>query len=186
MRNPRLANRYAKSLIDIAQEQDAMDAVLADMERIGSACKVSRDFALMLRSPLINGDKKISVMHAVFGEGTFHRITEAFINLLMAKGREVFLEEITSAYIAQYKDAKSINTVRLTTAVPLTEAVQKQITDKIMSTLDGKLDLHATVDPDILGGFILEIKDKSFDASIRRDLNDIKKQFDHNLFVAKI
>lgn len=186
MRNPRLANRYAKSLIDIAQEQNAMEAVLADMERILSTCKASRDFALMLRSPLINGDKKISVMQAVFGEGAFHRITDAFIKLLMAKGREVFLEEISAAYIAQYKDVKSINTVKLTTAVPLTEAVQKQITDKIMQAVDGQLELHSSVDPDILGGFILEIKDKSFDASIRRDLNDIKKQFEHNLFIAKI
>ncbi len=184
MHNPRLAKRYAKSLIDIAQEQNALDAILADMQLIHKVCKASKDFSLMLRSPLIKGDKKSNIIKSVFDESKFHPITLAYINLLTSKGREVFMEEIAEAYINQYNDLKSINTIKLTTATALDESVLKIISDKLSNNLKGQINIETQINPDILGGFILDIKDKSFDASIRRDLNDIKKQFEQNLFVA--
>lgn len=186
MQNPRLASRYAKSLVDIAKDQNALDAILGDMETVNKVCTSSKEFTAMLRSPLIKGDKKSQIINAVFEKQNLQPITKSFINLLVNKGRESNLPEIATSFINQYKDIKSINTIYLTTAIPLDNDTQELITNKIKASVKGEVDLHTKVDADILGGFILEVKDKAFDASIRRDLNDIRKQFEKNLYVADI
>lgn len=186
MHNPRLATRYAKSLIDIAKEQNALDSVLQDMQSIHQVCKSSKDFTLMLQSPLVKGDRKAAIINSVFEKKNLQPVSKSFIDLLVNKSRETFLPEIAAEFINQYKEIKNINTVYLTTAIPLDEATQKSIADKIALSVNGQVDLHIKVDSEIIGGFILEVKDKAFDASIRRDLNDIALQFRENLFVAEI
>ena len=186
MQNPRLASRYAKSLIDIATEQQALDNVLHDMQTVNQVCNSSRDFTLMLRSPVIKGDKKTNIINAVLAKESLQPVSKSFIALLVNKGREIYLPEIATEFIRQYKDLKSINTVYLTTAIPLGAEAQQAISNKIATSVSGQVDLHTKVDSEIIGGFILEVKDKAFDASIRRDLNDIARQFNENLFVANL
>lgn len=184
MQNPRLASRYAKSLIDIAQEQNALEAVLDDMELIQQACQGNHDFVLMLRSPVVKSDKKMAILHAIL-DGKVQPVTMGFVNLLVTKGREFYLPEITDAFTAQYKELKNIRIVNLTTAVAIDDNVKKLIFDKVTASIDdGHVELNTFVNEELIGGFTLEVDDKLFDASIRRDLNDIKNQFTKNLFVA--
>ena len=100
MQNPRLASRYAKSLIDLAQELNALEAVLDDMELIQQACNDSHDLVLMLKSPIVKADKKTAVLHALF-QDKIQKVTLAFIDLLVNKGREFHLPEIVDAFTAQ-------------------------------------------------------------------------------------
>ncbi|WP_118976889.1 ATP synthase F1 subunit delta [Taibaiella koreensis] len=184
MQNPRLASRYAKSLIDIAQEQNALEAVLDDMELIQQICQSNHDFVLMLKSPVVKSDKKMAILHTVL-DGRVQPVTMGFINLLVNKGREFYLPEIVEAFSTQYKELKHIRTVNLTTAVAIDDNVKKLIFDKVTASIaDGHVELNTFVNEDLIGGFTLEVDDKLFDASIRRDLNDIKQQFTKNLFVA--
>lgn len=186
MRNPRLATRYAKSLLQLAQEQNVLEPVLKDMNMLIELCSKSPDFKLMLRSPVIKGDKKLGVLKAVIG-GRVQLITEGFVTLLVKKGREFFLPEMAEAYVAQYKELKKIHSVRFTTAVKMHDALRQDILEKITASVkEGTIDLQMNVNEDLVGGFVLEVGDKLFDASIRRDLNDIKKQFTKNLYVADI
>jgi F-type H+-transporting ATPase subunit delta len=186
MQNPRLATRYAKSLLDLAIEQNSLDATLKDVQLLSDVCKQSNEFCVMLRSPVINADKKQVIVDAVIG----HRLsplTKAFFTLLINKGREATLPEIASAFIQQYRTMKSIRTVKLTTAVPATEAVKEAIRAKILGSLSGStIEMEEAVNPDLIGGFVLEMDDKLFDASIRRDLNDVRKQFLKNIYVSQI
>jgi F-type H+-transporting ATPase subunit delta len=186
MQNPRLASRYAKSLIDIAQEQNVLEAVKGDMELIAKICHDSQDFTLMLKSPVVKADKKAAVIHAIL-DGKVQQVTMAFMALLVNKGREFYLPEIAGTFALQYKELKNIKTVNLTTAVDIDEDLKKAILDKVSASVqDGHVELKTAVDADLIGGFTLEIGDKLFDASIRRDLVDIKNQFTKNLYVADI
>lgn len=186
MQNPRLASRYAKSLIDIAQELNILDAVLNDMEMIRDLCAENRDLVLMLKSPIVKGDKKAAVMKAIL-DGKAQTVTLSFIDLMISKGREFYMPEIAETFLTQYKELNNIRTVELTTAVAIDEDLKQAIYNKVSASIqDGHVELNTKVDEELIGGFMLEVGDKLFDASVRRDLIDIKNQFTRNLYVAKI
>lgn len=186
MQNPRLASRYAKSLIDIAQEMNVLEDVLDDVELIQQICDSNHDFVLMLKSPIVKGDKKTAVLRTIL-ESRIQTVTLSFLNLLVSKGREFYLPEIVEAFTLQYKELKNIRTVNLTTAVAIDENLKKVIFDKVTASVqDGHVELNTHVNEDLIGGFTLEVDDKLFDASVRRDLTDIRNQFTKNLYIADI
>lgn len=186
MRNPRLATRYAKSLVDLAVEQGQLEQVYADMQWLQAVCKSSRDFVNLLRSPIIKADKKNKIIDAVIAQNV-SPLSKAFITLLINKGREKNLEEVAGAVIAQYKVKKGIQTVTLTTATPVSEATKQAIVNKIQSSSDYKqVDLESVVDDSIIGGFVLKAGDKLIDASIAYDLKAIARQFENNDFIYKV
>lgn len=186
MLNPRLAARYAKSLMDIALEQNKLEAIYNDMLGLKSVFNQSRDFVMLMKSPIVKADAKFTVVKAIT-EGKIDVMTEGFINLIINKGREFFLQEIVNAFIAQYKVQNKINDVKLTTAVALDEEMKNGLKTKIATQFqDMTIDLSTEVDESLLGGFILEANNNVFDASIIRDLKDIKKQFLKNEYIADI
>jgi F-type H+-transporting ATPase subunit delta len=186
MLNPRLAGRYAKSLIDLSMERNQLDAVYQDMLYIQSLQKQSPEFVSVIRSPVVPSDKKEKILEAVTG-GNISEITSTFNKLLVRKGRESFLVEIVEAFIQQYKDHEGIHTVTLTTAVPVSDAVKTAIIDQVR-TVAGlqQVELISKVDAALIGGFVLEVGDRLVDASVAYDLASIGKQFENNDFVYKI
>jgi F-type H+-transporting ATPase subunit delta len=186
MPNPRLAARYAKSLIGLAGERDQLETVYNDMLYMQALCKQSRDFVVLLRSPVIKPDKKEAIVAAVT-KGKISELTAAFNRLLIHKGRESYMPEVIVAFIEQYKVLKGIHTIRLTTAGPVSEDVKKQIISRIQSQTNmSNIDLETAINEDLIGGFVLEIGDQLVDASIAYDLNKIKTQFLNNDFIYKI
>ncbi len=186
MPNPRLATRYAKSLIGLAQERGELEAICNDMQFLQSICKSNRDFVNLLRSPVIRAEKKEAIID-VITKGRIGKLTAAFIKLLTDKGREEDLPEIVNAAITQYNVIKGIQKIKLTTAVPVSDAVKNDIVDKVKtSTGLDKVELEANVNEKLIGGFILEYNNNLIDASIMRDLKDIKKQFQQNVYVHNI
>lgn len=186
MPNPRLATRYAKSLIDLAIEKDQLAAVYEDIKYMQAVCKASREFVNLLRSPVIKADKKQAILDAVTA-GKVGPITAAFNKLVILKGRESDLPEIADTFIDQYNEIKGIHKVKLTTAVPVSEAVKASIVSKTKAEAGiNEVELTTTVDESLIGGFVLEFNNKLVDASILRDLKDVKKQFNKNIFVQQI
>ena len=186
MPNPRLAYRYAKSLLDLAVERGQLEQVHSDMLFLQEVNKSSRDFLNLLRSPVVSSDKKQSIFDAITA-GKISELTGAFSRLLVTKGREGELPEIITAFIKQYKDKKGIHTVRLTTATPVSDDVKNQIVEQVRKTSTMQnIELEAIVDPKIIGGFVLQAGDKLVDASISYDLKEISRQFENNDFVYKV
>ena len=186
MPNPRLASRYAKSLIDLASEQGQLENVFADMQWLLSVTKTNRDFVNVLRSPVINADTKRKVIEAVT-TGRVAEMTAAFIRLLIAKARESFLPEIIAAFISSYKELKNIQIIKLTSASPLSDPIKDAIVAQVKKTGNFQnVELEEKIDPDLIGGFVLQIGDKLVDASIAYDLRAITKQFENNDFIYKI
>ena len=183
MPNPRLASRYAKSLIDLSIERNQLELVYADMKYLQAVCKASSEFVSFLVSPIIKADKKEAIITAVT-KGNIGELTTAFIKLLVVKGRESDLYEIASAFINQYNEIKGILTVKLTTAVVISDTLKQSIVTKVNNTnTSGSVELETAVDDKLIGGFILEFDNKLVDASILRDLKDVKKQFMKNVYV---
>ena len=186
MLNPRVASRYAKSLLDLAIEKGQLEAVYKDMSFLQDLNRSSREFINLLRSPVVNSDLKVKAVKAVTG-GKVSDLTAAFMNLLIAKKREAVLPEMITSFVNQYKVYKGIQTVKLTTAAPVSESLKNAIVDQIRAT--GKMntiELEAKVDPDIIGGFVLQAGDQLIDASIAYDLKVIARQFENNDFIYKV
>jgi F-type H+-transporting ATPase subunit delta len=186
MQNPRLAHRYAKSLMDIAVEQNAVEPIYQDMMGLQKLFAENRELVTLMHSPIIPADKKQAVMQQILG-GKVNPVTEKFIVLLTNKSREYFLPEIVKTFIKQYKELNQISTVHLTTAHELDAAAKENLVASITSQLGGKkLDLITKVDASLIGGFVLESNNNLFDASIARDLKDIQKQFMQNIYVPSL
>jgi F-type H+-transporting ATPase subunit delta len=186
MPNPRLADRYAKSLIDLATERNQLEAVYKDMQYLQAVCKSSPEFVAVMRSPVIRADKKQNILSAIT-EGKVSDLTAAFNRLLVNKTREEYLPEIIAAVITRYNLLKNIHRVKLTTAEAMSEEMKQSIVSKIKAeTSLQNIELEAVVKPELIGGFVLEFNNNLVDASIARDLRDIKKQFQQNIYVQQI
>ena len=186
MLNPRLAGRYAKSLIDLSIEKDQLEVVYKDILYMNDLMQLSSEFVTILKSPVIPGDKKQKVVEALT-TGKIGKITASFNSLLINKGREGFLPDIVYAFIEQYKDYKGIHTVTLTTAIPVSDDVKKSIIRKIKEVGNMKeVELESLVQENIIGGFILEADGRRVDVSVAYDLANIKKQFSNNDFTYRI
>ena len=186
MQNPRLAVRYAKSLLDLAQEQNLLEPVFEDIKLLDNICRSNKDFANVLKSPIIKEDKKNQIIEAVTA-GKINKLTASFIKLLSSKSREANLPEIITAFIEQYNIVKGIHKVKLTTAVPLSDEMKNTFIDKIkVAEAIETIDLETLVDENLVGGFVLEMEGRKADASIRRDLIDVQKQFMNNDYIQKL
>jgi F-type H+-transporting ATPase subunit delta len=186
MNNPRLATRYAKSIVDLAIEQNQLEVVCTDMKFILGICKTNPDFVAVLRSPIIKPSAKVKIIESITKEKV-SLLTTAFIKLLVVKIREINLPEIAAAFVDQYNTINNILKVKITTAVQISDSLR----DTILSQIEGngtaaKIDLETAVNESLIGGFVLETKAKLLDASILKDLKDVKKQFMNNDYLHRI
>lgn len=186
MLHTRVASRYAKSILDLAVETGQLEQVYADMLYLQSLTKESRDFQSLLRSPVIKADTKIRAVEAVTKD-KISTLTMSFLSLMINKTREVAMPEIVTSFIQQYKVNKGIQIVKLTTATPISDEVKQAIIAQVKKTSDvDKLELEEVINPNIVGGFVLQVGDKLVDASIAYDLQHIERQFENNDFIYKV
>lgn len=181
MRNTRVTLRYAKSLLTLAEEQNQLDVCKADMETIVATCKESKELSLLLKSPIVKADKKLAILNEVFtGLG---QLSTAFINIITNKKREVLLEEIAERFLSVYKAHKGIETAVVTTALPLDEGLRASIQSYVQKQGQGQVELTEKVDEKLIGGAIIRMGDRQLDASVLRQINDLKQTFNKNLYI---
>ena len=175
MKNPRLAGRYAKSLLDAAIEQNQLDTVRSDIKVLQSIAKTNPDFVALLMSPVIAKDKKIKIVNAVL-TGKISNITLTFMQLLINKAREYNLPEINTAFTEQYNKFKNIEVVKISTAVPVSEEFKIAVINKIKRDTDVQnIELETVVDVELIGGIKIEMRGNLVDSTILRDMKDLKK-----------
>jgi F-type H+-transporting ATPase subunit delta len=186
MNNPRLASRYAKSIIDLAVEKNQLDTVFADMNFILRICKSNPDFVSILHSPIIKPAAKGKIIESITRDRV-SVLTSSLIKLLVAKTRELNLPEIAEAFVDQYNAIKNLHKVKITTAVQITESLKTAIlTEVLENTPLSSIELETVVDTSLIGGFILESEGMLIDASILKDLKEIKMQFLNNDYLRRI
>jgi F-type H+-transporting ATPase subunit delta len=181
----RIATRYAKSLIELAQEKGQLEEVRRDMSEMETIIKSSPELRVFLKSPIVSADKKVAVLNKVFAKG--NEITVKFITLLASKGREGFLQEIAESFVIQYNVLKNITPVKITSAVKL----DKSTIDTMLADLKkrenlGDMQLTETIDESLLGGFVLLYGDKQIDSSVRTSLQKLRNLVDDDSYVKNI
>jgi F-type H+-transporting ATPase subunit delta len=179
----RIASRYAKSLIDLAQEQGKLDAIYEDIKTFLNVAK-NRDFYLCLKSPIIHTSTKSKIFNNLF-EGKVDKITLSFFNIILVKGRETYLPEIAEEFINQYKKINNISTITLTTATKIEAKVLDEIKSKFeaSSNTRSKIEIIQKENESLIGGFTIEFDDRLYDASVKHKLDQLKKEFSNNLQV---
>lgn len=176
----KLSKRYAKALFDEALSSGQLEAVQEDMELLHQTIKASRELKLFLLSPIITQDKKISVIKAVFG-GKVSSITEQLLSLLIANGREGYADAIAGSFTKMYNKHKNITHVRVTTAIAMDHEKEQLVRTAIIKKLgETELVIHPHVKPDIIGGFIIDLGDAVYDASVRSKLSTIANELIYN------
>ncbi len=183
MADLRVASRYVKSLLDLAVEQNALDAVHADMLAFSKVCKESRPFTVMLRSPVIRHEQKKAVLTKVF-TGKVHALTMAIFNILTLKNRESLLPTIASEFHNAYNEYKGIGKAYITTTVAIDNDFRKEL-EGLVKKLNNKkqVEIVEKVDPALIGGFVLNVGDRQIDASIKSKLKALSLKFNENYFI---
>ncbi len=181
MSNSKAASRYAKSLIDLSTEQNAMEAVRADMASVVSVINANPLLGAILNNPIIPLDKKAGILKETFS-GRVNVITDTFLKLIVSKGRAQIVFETAKAYLSQYNALKGIITAEVTSAVPLTDANRAEIITIVKKEVGAnEVLIKEKVDEKLIGGFILKVGDRQFDASIASNLNKLKKELSHSV-----
>ena len=174
MSQQRAASRYAKSLLDLAQERGTLDEVKQDMDLFAKTLAGSRDFRLLLRNPIVKHDKKLAILKAIF-DGKVSEVTMRLLTIVTEHNRESALEYVASEFHTQYNTMRGMQEATVTSAVPLTAYSRMEITE-LVRRQTGLQDVELTekVDPDLLGGFVLRVGDRQVDDSVRTSLHKMR------------
>ena len=171
-----VASRYAKSLIDLAQEQNALEAIKQDMTFFVDTLKASTELQAVLRNPIISHDKKQKVLQAIFG-GKVSPSTSAFFKIMVEKSRADILYPTGKEFINQYNFKNHIVKAKVVSAVALSEENKQQIISEVKSLTNGDVILQEKVDASLIGGFVLTVGDRQIDTSVSTSLQKLKKEF---------
>lgn len=172
-----VATRYAKSLLDLAQEKGLTETIHKDMQFFKNTVDASRPLLLMMKNPIVRAEKKNAIVKAVF-EGRVNPMTMSFFQIIARKNREPILDAIAEAFIVQYNRLKGIKRATVVTTVPLTPALREKFKAMVIQTTGGNLvELKEEIDPQLVGGYVLRLGDRQVDESLRSRLNDLRLQF---------
>ncbi len=177
MSENKAASRYAKSIIELSQESNSLEAVKGDMSLISQVINDNPELEAILKNPIVPIDKKTGILLNLF-ENKVHAITISFLKLMVIKGRSAILFSASKQVVTQYNVIKGIVTAEVSSATPLTEASRTEIIAIVKKeTNANEVVIKEKVNADLIGGFILKVGDKQFDASIANGLNKLKKEF---------
>jgi F-type H+-transporting ATPase subunit delta len=180
MSEQRVASRYAKSLLDLAEERGTLEQVKADMDLFRTTLEQNRDLRLLLRNPIVKHDKKLAILKAIFG-GKVSEVTEKFFSIITQHNRESALEWVATEFQSQYDALRGMQVAQVTTATTLAPALREEL-NQVVRRQSGlqNVTLQETVDESLIGGFILRVGDRQLDESVRNSLRKLRNSFKEN------
>ncbi|WP_242926101.1 ATP synthase F1 subunit delta [Pontibacter vulgaris] len=185
MSDIRVASRYAKSLIELAEEKGILEQVQNDMKLFSATVQGNRDFQLLLRNPIVKSDKKQAIINGIF-KGKVQEMTLAFFNIVARKNRESVLEFIAEEFQKQYNEIKNIQRASVTTATPLSAELRNELGQRLATQTGKFIELEEIIDPTLIGGFVLRVGDKQIDSSVKYNLRKLKNNFKDNPYINKL
>jgi F-type H+-transporting ATPase subunit delta len=168
-----VAIRYAKSLIDLAQEQNLTEEVFNDMIFFKQTADENRGLMLALKSPVVRHEKKLGLLDQIF-KSRVHPVTFSIFNIITRKNRESIMYAIADEFVKLYDDRKGIVKAQITTATPLASESKKQFETIVADSTKKTVQLEEKIDPSLIGGYLLRVGDRQIDTSVKKRLNDLK------------
>ena len=174
----RAAIRYAKAVLSLASDQNAAEAVNNDMKLIATTIKENVELSQALKNAIVKSDAKIEALTKIFPN--INSISSRLFNLLMSNKRIDILGDVASKYTTLFDELNGKEIAQVTTAFPMNNDLEIKVLAKVKELTSKAVELENMVDEGILGGFILRVGDKQYDASVSNKLNKLKREFTLN------
>jgi F-type H+-transporting ATPase subunit delta len=176
MKHTRVARRYAVALMSVAEEQNAVERVAVDLTTVANAITVSRELRVLIASPVVVAAKKRAVFRDLFAP-RLGKETMAFLDLLVVKQREELLLDVAEQFHALHDEKMGIVTADVTTAAELAPEQEQRLSKELERYTGKHVRMRVSLDRTIKGGLLVRIGDTVLDASVRRQLEVMRKRF---------
>ena len=174
MSSTRAAIRYAKAILDIASDKGVAQAVNNDMTLIASTIKSNKELSTFIENPTTKVEVKESALQEIFADT--NAVTKSLFRLLFENKRFEILDSVATEYNNLFDESNGVEIAKVTTAIAMDSALEAKILAKIATFSDKKITIENTIDPSIIGGFILRIGDKQYNASVANRLQTLKRE----------
>ncbi len=182
MNESKISVRYAKALLESALDKKNLDAVYQDMIQLYQVCRQVSEFELILNNPVVRQSKKKEMIRLVFS-GKVTDLTLSFVEMIVQNRREMYIQDITRRFLDDYKRHKKITTVILTTVISLDQQLKERIIQLVRNSYHTTVELEEKQNEQLIGGFIIRIDDKMMDASVAKQLRNMRKKLISKEFI---
>ncbi|NMA79082.1 MAG: ATP synthase F1 subunit delta [Clostridiales bacterium] len=170
-----IGKNYGSALFSIAMDEDKQDIILSELTAINNIMNENNDFIKLLNTPSIAMKEKMQVISSAFEE-RIDENTYNFLCLLTEKGRILYLNEITDEYRRLYNNHYNLTEVKATTAIKLSDDLKGKLVKKLETITGKKVTLIEEINPDIIGGIIIDYDNTQIDASVKTKLDGLRAQ----------
>ena len=164
--------RYARALLKSATDQKSEAQVYQEMMTIAKSYLEVPQLRQTIDNPMLSKDKKETLLLTAVGEKPC-TLTKSFIQLVLREDRENVMQFMANSYITLYRKQKNVIRGKLTTAAHVSTQTEQKMRQMVESKTQGTVEFETEVNPDIIGGFILEYDTYRMDASVKTKLNNI-------------
>jgi F-type H+-transporting ATPase subunit delta len=168
-----VAYRYAKALIDLANEQGVVKEVNEDMSFFEQICKENDNFVAVMANPIVRHDKKLNILKKIF-ENNVNKVTFTIFDVLTKKNREKLIYPIAKEFQKLYNLQTGIEVISVTSAVELTNDQKEQFKKIVAEVTKRDIILNENIDESLIGGYVLRVGDTQIDTSVKKKLNELK------------
>ncbi len=169
-----IAQVYARSLFEVAQDQDKLDDVREQIGQFADALEETRELAVFFFSPYFSTEEKKEGLDTALVDAD--PVVRNFLAVLIENHRMPALFRVRRELDRMWQEENKLLPVQITSAIELDKAVASRIGDEIGRQTGRKVELTSTVDPDVLGGIVLRVGNSILDASVRTRLERLRKQ----------
>ena len=179
--------RYAKAFIALSIEKGIIDEVIVDIRLINELIHEEKRIDDFFRNPTVKVSDKIKFFQTVF-QKNIHELTMKFLEMVIKKGRELFLKDIFRNAIDLYRELKKIKEVTLITTNDIDSEIKENIKQLMKSyfSKDYTIDIHHQTDKEQIGGFLLEVDNKQLDMTVKSQIKTIKRDLINTTFQVKL
>ncbi len=169
-----IADRYANALFQLADEQKLLDVVADDLRQIESLLEQSADLSLLLHSPVLKREEQGKAINVIINKMGVGELTKKFIGHVATNRRLSVLGNMIKAYLSILATSRGEVDAIVTAAKKLTAAQVKNLEKTLNAAVDGKVNINQTINPDLIGGMIVQVGSQMIDSSVSTKLQKLK------------
>jgi len=170
-----MAGRYATALFELARDENAIDAVKADLERFDALVAESADLHRLVRSPVFSADEQLQALTAVLTRAGIGGLAAQFLKRIAVNRRLFAVRDMTRGFRDLVAAHKGETTAEVTVAEPLKDEHAAALKSALKAISGKDVDLSINIDPATIGGLMVKLGSRMIDSSLRTKLNAIKQ-----------